>query len=163
MDTGLEQEGLVVTSDGEEEVIVSGVPIRGITASDNTGNESALGEVVDHDKNKNGDMCSGTAVRGPPGGDATMVQQGLSSGSTVSNPDPGDSGEGSALIWTKKSDELSKRLAKARECEAALWAQLQAHEQRINLEIQEKENAKLETQLPCKEQQCVALDRAQET
>ena len=53
-------------------------------------------------------------------------------------------------------------MSKARECKAVLRAQLLAQEQRISLEVQEKENAKLETELSRKEQERGALDRAQE-
>ena len=92
----------------------------------------------------------------------TIVTQGLSSDSTVSVPKGMEAGNVSVETWQAKSQDLTKKLARARDREKALHAQLAAQSERINLELQEKQNALLEAQLSQKEQQHRVVDREQE-
>ena len=88
------------------------------------------------------------------------VAMGMSSDSTVSNPDLGQ-GELGPEGWRIKKVELACKLQRAKEREKALKAQISAQRERIRLEQQEKENNRLESELLLREQERESLDREQ--
>lgn len=74
------------------------------------------------------------------------VGMGPSSDSTVSNPNL-TAGEGGTDSWRVKRVELACKLQKAKEREKVLKAQIGAQRERIQLEMQEKENTHLEAEM----------------
>ena len=96
------------------------------------------------------------------GGSPIRVNLPGGSDSTVSNPDLGSQGDGGSEDWRVQKVTLVCKLQKAKECEKVLKAKLSAQKERIRLELQEKENQRLEFEIRQRELDRECLDREQE-
>ena len=90
-----------------------------------------------------------------------LVNQGVGSDSTVSNPDLSQ-GEIGLDAWCVKKVEMTLKLQRAKEREKTLKAQISAQRERIKLEAWEHENQRLESDIVQREQERLASDHDQE-
>ena len=114
-----------------------------------------MGDNVDNMMEGTGPMHGGTSSQGAL---PVRAHLGPSSDSTISNPDLSQGNVGPD-VWQVQKVQLFVKLQRAKEREKALKAQISAQCKRIRLEVQERENQRLESDLIHCEQERLAADR----